>query len=389
MDFTGFGCRFCLRTIQSNEKFNLIDEDVKSQFITLTQIELDIVEGLSKFVCEVCLRSVQLATALKLQFVENQKKLLAEIDDYEIEPTTSNIAIHDIQETTNDELKPMTKFHSIPIQKAVTVKSIPKKPPAKKLKTTQKIPDNISDNSLSIQDTSSSAIDPEIKIKEEKIEEGEIQIKHEQFYDQFDYSQSNTFDENDSDDPSSMLEEMDTGTEQYPNTPDHIQQKVYPRKTITGEKVYPCVYCGKHYAKRHLTRHINAEHKKTKFQCMVAGCTNTYSRKEKLRGHIQTKHIDCTQEEYDNLLEQIKHLMPIYEDANLADLETPKMKFYCVVPGCQANYTRKRKLKLHLPDKHANLTPKEMAAAKRRLDSITPVYEMYKDPVVNPEDIIN
>lgn len=367
----------------------LIDEEVKSQFTSLTQIKLDFIDGLSKVVCEVCLRSVQLATALKLQFVENQKKLYTEIEEIQIEAKTSGInhpeiEIHHIQASEDDPLKPLQKL----IQKAVPVKSTPKKPPAKKRKMNTKMPENTSTNSFDMHDASSFSIEPEVNIKEEKFEEGEIQFNN-QFFDQFNYSDTNPFDTNDSDDPSSMLEEMEMKNEQDPNTSDFPRKKILVKTTVAGERVFPCVYCGKHYNKRHMSRHINVEHKKIKFPCVVADCQSTYSRKEKLRLHIQTKHIDCSQEEYADLLEKVRTLMPIYENVSHVDIDQPKIKFYCVVPGCLSNYTRKRKLKVHLAEKHSDLNHEELAEVMEKFEALDPVYEMYDDPVIRPEDIVN
>ncbi|KAL7047975.1 hypothetical protein ACKWTF_003162 [Chironomus riparius] len=382
MSFTSFGCRFCLKTIQPNEKMALIDEEVKSQFISLTQIKLDFMEGLSKVVCEVCLRSVQLATALKLQFVENQKKLYSEIEDIQIETQKSEINpnIHDIQESESDLPKSVPQFINTTIHKAVPVK-ITQKPQAKKRKITPKkvVSENTSNSSFEIQ--SSIEIEPEIKIKEEQFEEGEIQF-HNQFFDQFNYSDTNPFDTNDSDDPSNMLEEMEMKTEQ--NTSDSARKKVLVKSTVAGERVFPCVYCGKHYNKRHMSRHINVEHKKIKFPCVVPDCPSSYSRKEKLRIHIQAKHIDCSEEEYAELLEKVRNLLPIYENVSHVDIDQPKIKFYCVVPGCQTNYTRKRKLKVHVTENHSDLSPEEMEEVKTKLEALEPVYEMFEDPVIKP-----
>ena len=367
----------------------LIDEEVKSQFTSLTQIKLDFMDGLSKVVCEVCLRSVQLATALKLQFVENQKKLYSEIEDIQIEAQASGInpIIHDIQESENDLPKPVPQFFNTLIHKAVPVK-ISQKPPAKKRKITpKKIVSGSSSNNSFDMHNSSFSIEPEINIKEEQFEEGEIKV-HNQFYDQFNYSDINPFDTNDSDDPSNMLEEMEIKTEQN-NTSDSPRKKVLVKSTVAGERVFPCVYCGKHYNKRHMSRHINVEHKKIKFPCVVPDCPSTYSRKEKLRLHIQTKHIGCSEDEYAELLEKVRNLLPIYENVSHVDIDQPKIKFYCVVPDCQINYTRKRKLKVHIVEKHSDLSLEEMSEVMTKFEALEPVYEMYEDPVIKTEDIAN
>lgn len=375
MNFFYFRCRFCLKTIEANEKMALIDEEVKSQFTSLTEMKLDLTEGLSKVVCEVCLRSVQLATALKLQFIDNQKKLYSEIEDVQLEANTSKqidpeIKIHDVQGSVNDSMQPVPVFVDISSPKKVPVKSKLKKPPAKKRK--------INPSSFNKNEENSFSMEPEINIKEEQFDEGEIEFNN-HIFDQFNYTDPNPIDNNDSDDPSSMLQELEM--------PQIKPKKVLSKKPLTGEKVLPCGYCGKHYNKRHMSRHINVEHRKIKFPCVVPDCTSSYSRKEKLRNHIQAKHIDCSEEEYTELLEKVRTLMPTYENVDYADIENPKIKFYCVVANCQSNYSRKSMLKTHIADKHSDLSPDEMTRVMENFKALQPVYEMFEDQVNNPEEI--
>ncbi|CAG9799969.1 unnamed protein product [Chironomus riparius] len=73
-------CRFCLKILDFTEKFHEINNDIKYDFKNVTQMELLTSECYINIVCELCLRSLQLASTLKKQLIENQEKFYK---DYE------------------------------------------------------------------------------------------------------------------------------------------------------------------------------------------------------------------------------------------------------------------------------------------------------------------
>ncbi|KAG5677113.1 hypothetical protein PVAND_006896 [Polypedilum vanderplanki] len=87
-------CRLCLKTLEANEKFKVIDDEIYQSFKFVTQIDLKTNGKYSKFVCEVCLRSLQLSHAIIIQFSENQRKLESRLNTVKISkiqaPSTSS-----------------------------------------------------------------------------------------------------------------------------------------------------------------------------------------------------------------------------------------------------------------------------------------------------------
>ncbi|CAG9799968.1 unnamed protein product [Chironomus riparius] len=79
-------CRFCSRKI--NENHQTINDEIKIYFTNITQINLLDYEMCSKHVCELCLRTLQLANALRVQLLENEQRLydLIEKDGEIVEP---------------------------------------------------------------------------------------------------------------------------------------------------------------------------------------------------------------------------------------------------------------------------------------------------------------
>ncbi|KAL7047968.1 hypothetical protein ACKWTF_003159 [Chironomus riparius] len=73
-------CRLCLKDLNQNEKFHEITEEIREEFTNVTQMELILTESHSNTICELCLRSLLLASAVKLQFIENQQKFYREND---------------------------------------------------------------------------------------------------------------------------------------------------------------------------------------------------------------------------------------------------------------------------------------------------------------------
>jgi hypothetical protein len=83
-------CRFCLRVLESNEKTHSIDHEIKESFKFITHIDLKSAVKYSKLVCIVCLRSLQLAHAVIIQFSENQQKLETKFNSNGSTPSTSS-----------------------------------------------------------------------------------------------------------------------------------------------------------------------------------------------------------------------------------------------------------------------------------------------------------
>jgi hypothetical protein len=78
--------------LKNDKKSTTIDEEIRFQFKNVTQMRLIDSNKYSQIVCEICLRSLNLAYAVKEEFCENQKKLQEEI--YQEAPKLKIVEYH-------------------------------------------------------------------------------------------------------------------------------------------------------------------------------------------------------------------------------------------------------------------------------------------------------
>lgn len=57
-----------------------------------------------------------------------------------------------------------------------------------------------------------------------------------------------------------------------------------------------------------LNSHIYATHLKTKFNCMVPGCSTAYFRKDFMRKHIKRAHKSLPESELENYYQQLRDI---------------------------------------------------------------------------------
>lgn len=82
--------------------------------------------------------------------------------------------------------------------------------------------------------------------------------------------------------------------------------KFHIKRYHTFEKDKKCHLCSAaFFGKRDLDCHITAKHLNIRFQCGVAGCKSSLSRKDAYLSHIQKAHKDLTAEERKSLRAEI------------------------------------------------------------------------------------
>ncbi|KAG5677111.1 hypothetical protein PVAND_006894 [Polypedilum vanderplanki] len=119
-------CRFCLKVFSKEEKYTIIDNEIRKQFKNFTQMKLSSSAKLSKVICELCLRSLQMAHLLKNQFIENQQKLENHCNyDDQIDLNTDPFFAPLYQETAKDENGECSGSSSVKIAKIHSVKQEP------------------------------------------------------------------------------------------------------------------------------------------------------------------------------------------------------------------------------------------------------------------------
>lgn len=63
-----------------SDKFHEISDEIKSDFMNVTNMELVLSDCFINMVCELCLRSLQLAVSFKTVLIENQEKFVRDFE---------------------------------------------------------------------------------------------------------------------------------------------------------------------------------------------------------------------------------------------------------------------------------------------------------------------
>ena len=83
-------CRFCLKSMEVIDNAKIIDEEIFSNFKFVTNLNLKSAANYSNQVCELCLRSLQFAHTVIVQFSENQRKLEARLEKNSLQQLPSS-----------------------------------------------------------------------------------------------------------------------------------------------------------------------------------------------------------------------------------------------------------------------------------------------------------
>lgn len=254
--------------MQVNERMALIDDEIKDQFMSITQLLLESGSGLSQIICELCLRSLQLASAVKLQFIENQRKLHYFGDDSD----------------ENDSNRSES-----PIQAP--------EPISKRRKREQRHDDYVDPLSLVTVQSNENFEAPEnirptaFKIKQEHVET----------FESYNYEELPT-----------MLSEQEERKPKFTrsfNIPKTTERKL----NAVGERSFQCPHCKNFYKRRpHMLRHIEVAHMKCKFICVVPDCEQFFVRKERLKKHLEVNHADLAPQEMTAMIDKLRILKPVY-----------------------------------------------------------------------------
>jgi hypothetical protein len=249
-----------------NERMALIDDEIKDQFVGITQLMLESGSGLSQIICELCLRSLQLASAVKLQFIENQRKLHYFADDSD----------------ENDS----NRSESPTIQ--------PPEPITKRRKREPRHDDYIDPLSLVTVHSNETFEIPET------IRPSTIKIKQEQPFESYNYEELPT-----------MLSEQEDRKPKF-NRSFNIP-KTERKLNAVGEKSFQCPHCKNFYKRRpHMLRHIEVAHMKCKFICVVPNCEQFFVRKERLKKHLEVSHADLAPQDMTAMIDKLRILKPVY-----------------------------------------------------------------------------
>lgn len=74
-------CRFCLKNLSDCETQVPLNRQIRKQFYSITQMELNPSEVYSQNICEKCFNSTQNAETFRKQLIENQQKLEALLEE--------------------------------------------------------------------------------------------------------------------------------------------------------------------------------------------------------------------------------------------------------------------------------------------------------------------
>lgn len=84
-------CRFCLKNLKDSEAIIAINQQIQSQFFSITQIELNTLEVYSQNICEKCFKSTRESSIFRSQLIRTQMKLEEEFENLEIRKETKNV----------------------------------------------------------------------------------------------------------------------------------------------------------------------------------------------------------------------------------------------------------------------------------------------------------
>lgn len=314
-----YSCRLCLKNLCQNEKSHEITEEIREEFINVTQTELILTASYSSTICELCLRSLLLASAVKSQFIENQQKFFRE-NDYEeiirLEP--------DINVSTGTDT-------SINFVNVMTIKQEPEDPEIGKHK--KKLPKKNKNQMFKIQE-----------VKSMQKLECDICNKF--------YSSQKTLKEH------QILHFRKIS----PDYKCEICSKTFMRmKTLRRHKLLhdpsfakiavSCPICDRRFqSKPGLHAHM-LQHKEPRFNCDL--CDKTYFKKFGLQYHMETFHLKER-----NF--QCPHCNKTYiKDSHLTlhiQVEHEHKKYYCGL--CKQDFKRKGNCRDHILMLHPDTKPK-------------------------------
>lgn len=259
--------------MQINERMALIDDEIKDQFVGITQLMLESGSGLSQIICELCLRSLQLASAVKMQFIENQRKLHYFGDDSD-------------ENDSNCSESPIIQ---------------PPEPIIKRRRRDQRHDDYVDPLSLVTVQSNEHFEVPESST----IRSSSLKIKQEHSAEPF---ESYNFEEL----PTMLSEQEDKKPKFFRSF--NIPKTSSERKlNAVGEKSFQCPHCKNFYKRRpHMLRHIEVAHMKCKFICVVPTCEQFFVRKERLKKHLEVSHADLAPQEMTAMIDKLRILKPVY-----------------------------------------------------------------------------
>ena len=318
--FLSYSCRLCLKDLNQNEKYHEITDEIREEFTNVTQTELILTVSHSNTICELCLRSLLLASAVKSQFIENQQKFYRE-NDYEemiqLEP--------DINVSTGFD--PSINFVNV-----MTIKQEPEDPVTNNKKH-KKLPKKNEESMLKIQN-----------VKSMQKLECDICNKF--------YSSHKTLKEH----------QMLHFRKLSPDFKCEVCGKTFMRmKTLRRHKLLhdpsfakvavSCPICDRRFqSKPGLHAHM-MQHKEPRFRCDL--CDKPFFKKFGLQYHMETFHLKERNFE-------CPHCNKTYiKDAHLTlhiEVEHENKKYYCGL--CRQGFRRKGNCREHILMLHLETNPK-------------------------------
>lgn len=260
--------------MQINERMALIDDEIKDQFVGITQLMLESGSGLSQIICELCLRSLQLASAVKMQFIENQRKLHYFGDDSD----------------ENDSNRSESPIIQAP------------EPIIKRRRRDQRHDDYVDPLSLVTVQSNEHFEAPESST----IRTSSLKIKQEHTAEPF---ESYNFEEL----PTMLSEQQEDKKPKFSRSFNIPKTSSERKLNAVGEKSFQCPHCKNFYKRRpHMLRHIEVAHMKCKFICVVPTCEQFFVRKERLKKHLEVSHADLAPQEMTAMIDKLRILKPVY-----------------------------------------------------------------------------
>lgn len=264
-----------------------INEEIREDFLNVTQHELVLSVHYSSIICVLCLRSLQMASTLKSQFIENQKKFL--INELDVQEDESQPEFSDLEPKIKEEIIDDETVYDEEVGTVDTDINTEMLYPRQQFEVNKR------------KQKSSSYQEYECDICHKKFKNVNSVKQHRQLHDK----------------PSALIHTVSCGIcgKSYKgkaglnahmlihSTPqfncDICNMEFYDKQRYQyhimskhlKQKNFQCNECSKSYFKKSdLKRHVLAAHVREKYACTFSGCGMTFNLEEKCRTHIYEAH---------------------------------------------------------------------------------------------------
>ncbi|KAG5669393.1 hypothetical protein PVAND_017280 [Polypedilum vanderplanki] len=333
-------CRFCLRSFDQNEKIVELDENIQIQFYELTQIELNISLDLSSAICLICHNNLLLFSSFRTELIEKQSKLLNHIQN--------------LKENQNFQIKKeiIEDFTEVQLENT------------KICEDTKKSIEKLEQNYLNfICDLCNFSCAHKHKLETHMAKNHKkvftCEICDQKFFKKFQLNAHMK---------AKHTEKIRNHFCPICNKAFFSAENLKKHVESHNDKDMPCEFCGKLFSCINNLRTHLYYHSEPKFVCEIDNCGKKFFMKKRLRAHIKThknqKDFVCgfCDKSYFSQNDLNRHISSIHQ----------KLRFFCEIPGCNGNFSRREYYKKYALTHHQNLGSEKLENLLQKIKDAIP-----------------